>query len=104
MIGRVHDRVTVDRERIARFCKRHHIRKLSFFGSVLRSDFRASSDIDVLVEFEPDTAVGFIRLAGIESELCDILGQKVDLRTPAELSRYFRQDVVDTAEVIYAKG
>ena len=104
MVGRARDQVTVDRERIARFCQGHHIRKLSLFGSVLRSDFRRSSDVDVLVEFEPNTHVGLIRLAGIESELADILGRKVDLRTPAELSRYFRQDVIDTAEVIYAKG
>lgn len=104
MVGQVRGRVAVDRERIARFCQEHHIRKLSLFGSVLRSDFRRSSDVDVLVEFEPNTRVGFIHLAGIESELSEILGRKVDLRTPAELSRYFRQDVLDTAEVIYAQG
>ena len=86
------------------FCRRNRIKKLSFFGSVLRDDFSPASDVDVLVEFMPGTVVGFIRLAGMEMELTDILGRKVDLRTPAELSRYFRQDVLNTAEVQYAEG
>jgi predicted nucleotidyltransferase len=86
------------------FCRRNRIKKLSFFGSVLRDDFSPASDVDVLVEFMPGTVVGFIRLAGMEMELSDILGRKVDLRTPAELSRYFRQDVLNTAEVQYAEG
>ena len=97
-------RVEIPRDRLADFCRRHHIRKLSLFGSVLREDFRPDSDIDVLVEFEPDVAVGLIRLAGMELELSALLGRKVDMRTPAELSRYFRQEVVDTAEVQYAAG
>ena len=86
------------------FCRRNRIKKLSFFGSVLRDDFSPASDVDVLVEFMPGTTVGFIRLAGMELELSNILGRKVDLRTPAELSRYFRQDVLNTAEVQYAEG
>ncbi len=97
-------RVDIPRERLADFCRRHHIRKLSLFGSVLREDFRPDSDIDVLVEFEPDYVVGLIRLAGMELELSALLGRKVDMRTPAELSRYFRQEVVDSAEVQYAAG
>ncbi len=97
-------RVDIPRERLADFCRRHHIHKLSLFGSVLREDFRPDSDIDVLVEFEPDVAVGLIRLAGMELELSALLGRQVDMRTPAELSRYFRQEVVDTAEVQYAAG
>jgi hypothetical protein len=97
-------RVDIPRDRLAVFCRRHHIRKLSLFGSVLREDFRPDSDIDVLVEFEPDVAVGLIGLAGMELELSALLGRKVDMRTPAELSRYFRQEVVDTAEVQYAAG
>jgi uncharacterized protein len=68
---------------------------------VLRSDFRPDRDVDVLVEFEPGYSIGLIRLAGIEIELSEILGRKADLRTPAELSRYFRQDVLETAEVQY---
>jgi predicted nucleotidyltransferase len=97
-------RVDIPRDRLAVFCRRHHIRKLSLFGSALREDFRPDSDIDVLVEFEPDVAVGLIGLAGMELELSALLGRKVDMRTPAELSRYFRQEVVDTAEVQYAAG
>jgi len=77
---------------------------MSLFGSVLREDFGPDSDLDVLVEFEPGQPVGFIRLAGMEIELSDILGRKVDLRTPGDLSRYFRQEVLDSAEVQYAEG
>jgi predicted nucleotidyltransferase len=91
-------------EHIEKFCRKHRIQKLSFFGSILRDDFDAESDVDVLVEFEPGQVVGFLRLAGMEIELSEILGRKVDLRTPAELSRYFRQEVCDKAEVRYAQG
>jgi len=97
-------RISVDAARIGDFCRRHHIRRLSFFGSVLRDDFGPNSDIDVLVEFEPGYPVGFIRLAGMQIELSEILGRNADLRTPAELSRYFRQEVIDSAELQYAKG
>ena len=96
--------IVVPKEKIADFCRRHHIRKLSFFGSVLRDDFRPESDVDVLVEFEPGEVVGLIRLAGMELELSEILGRKVDLRTPADLSRYFRDEVLQSAEVQYAQG
>lgn len=95
-------RMSIDREAIADFCRRHHIQKLSLFGSVLRDDFRPDSDVDVLVEFEPGQPVGLIHLAAMERELSELIGRKVDLRTPADLSRYFRQEVVDTAEVQYA--
>lgn len=95
-------KITVDKERIVDFCIRHHIRKLAFFGSVLREDFRPDSDVDVLVEFEPGQEPGLIALAGMESELSTILGRKVDLRTPEDLSKYFRDDVVSEAEVQYA--
>lgn len=95
--------VAIDEERIAHFCRKHHIRKLAFFGSVLRPDFRPNSDIDVLVEFEPGHRIGLIQLAGIELELSEILGRKADLRTEAELSRHFRQAVLGSAEVQYAE-
>jgi len=85
------------------FCKRHRIRRLALFGSVLREDFRLASDIDVLVEFEPDACVGFIGMAAMEQELSEAIGRKVDLRTAAELSRYFRQKVLNTAEVLYER-
>ena len=89
-------------EKIEKFCRTYHIRTLSLFGSVLRDDFSEKSDVDFLVEFEPDQTVGFLKLAGMELELSEIIGRKVDLRTPAELSRYFRQEVLAAAEVQYA--
>ncbi len=94
--------IPIDREAIAGFCRRRHIRKLALFGSVLREDFRSDSDVDVLVEFQPGATVGLIRLAGMERELSGILGRKTDIRTPGDLSRYFRDEVVRTAEVQYA--
>lgn len=96
--------ISICPEVIAEFCRRNHIRELSFFGSVLGDDFSPESDVDVLVEFEPGHPVGFIRLAGIELELSAIVGRKVDLRTPADLSRYFRDEVVRSAKVQYAAG
>ena len=96
-------RIPIDRQRIAEFCHRRHIRKLSVFGSALRDDFRPDSDVDVLVEFESGSTVGLLRLAGMELELSTLLGRRVDLRTPAELSRYFRQEVLNLAEVQYAQ-
>ena len=93
--------IAVDRRTIADFCHRHSILRLALFGSVLREDFRSESDVDVLVEFETGRVVGLIRLAGIERELSELLGRKADLRTPADLSRYFRDEVVRTAEVLY---
>ena len=97
--------VDIPDEKIAAFCRLHHIRKLSLFGSVLREDFRPDSDVDVLVEFEPEHVPGFIRLAGMELELSEILGgRKVDLNTPQCLSRYFRDEVLETAEVQYVQG
>ena len=69
---------------------------------MLREDFRPDSDLDVLVQFEPDHRIGFLGMAGMEIELSEILGRKVDLRTPAELSRYFRDEVMASAEVAFA--
>ncbi len=95
--------INIPHETIAEFCKRNYIRKLSFFGSVLRSDFRSDSDVDVLVEFDPEHVPGFFGLAHQERELSEILGKKVDLRTPQELSIYFRDEVVSSALVAYGK-
>ena len=96
-------RFTVSEVQIAEFCHRHHIRKLSLFGSVLRNDFRPDSDIDVLVEFEPGHTPGLFKLTDMETELSTLYGgRKVDLRTPAELSRYFRDSVIKEAKVQYA--
>jgi hypothetical protein len=93
--------IAIDRQAVTDFCRRHHIRRLALFGSVLRDDFRDDSDVDVLVQFEAGQVVGLIRLAGMERELSEILGRKTDLRTPADLSRYFREEVVCAAEVLY---
>lgn len=93
--------ITLPRQEISRFCRRHGIRKLSLFGSVLREDFREDSDVDVLIEFEPGARVGMIRLAGMELELGELIGRKVDLHTKGFLSRYFRDEVVAEAEVQY---
>ncbi len=95
--------ITIRREKIAEFCKRNHIRKFSLFGSVLRDDFSHDSDVDVLVEFEEGHEPGLITLSGMEIELSEIIGRKVDLRTPEDLSRYFRKEVVESAEVQYAE-
>jgi len=96
-------KIQISKDLIAEFCRRHHIRRLSFFGSVLREDFRTDSDVDVLVEFEPGREVGLFRLAAMERELSQLLGgRKADIRTPEELSRYFRKNVMSMAEVQYA--
>jgi uncharacterized protein len=96
-------KIQISRDSIAEFCRQRHIRKLSFFGSILREDFRADSDVDVLVEFEPDREVGLFGLAAMERELSQLLGgRKVDIRTPEDLSRYFRKKVMSMAEVQYA--
>lgn len=97
-------KIRVPKDKIADFCRRNHIRKLAFFGSVLRDDFGPESDVDVLVEFEPGHKVGLVRLAGFERELSAILGRKADIRTPADLSPYFRDEAVRSAEVVYAEG
>jgi predicted nucleotidyltransferase len=94
-------KIDVSQDQIAAFCQRHHIRRLAFFGSVLRDDFKPESDVDVLVEFEPGHTPGLITLAGMEMELSDLLGRKADIRTAADLSPYFRQDVLDAAQVQY---
>jgi uncharacterized protein len=94
--------IDLARDRIEDFCRRHGIARLALFGSVLRDDFGPESDIDILVELAPGHRVGLFALAAMEQELSEMLGRKVDLRTPHDLSRYFREDVVRTAEVLYA--
>ena len=94
--------IDIPKDELAAFCRKHHIRKLSLFGSVLRDDFGPDSDIDVLVEFNPDHIPG-LAIVRMADELSGILGgQRVDLRTSAELSRYFRNEVTTAAEVQYA--
>lgn len=94
-------RVEIPHDQIAELCRRYRIRKLALFGSVLRDDFGPDSDVDVLVEFDPGHTPGFGFVA-IQDELSTLLGRKVDLNTPNNLSRYFRDEVVRDAEVLYA--
>ncbi len=96
--------IDIPKEKIAEFCQRNHIRRLAFFGSALRADFRPDSDIDILIEFEPEHLPGFFGIARMERELSILLGRKADLRTPEDLSRYFRSEVMEEAEVQYAQG
>lgn len=93
--------VQIPAAEIVDFCQRHHIRKLSLFGSVLRDDFTPQSDIDVLVEFEPDYIPDFFSFSDMQDELADVIGREVDLNTPKALSRYFRDDIMTNAQVIY---
>jgi uncharacterized protein len=97
-------RPIIAKDLIKDFCRRHHIKKLSVFGSYLREDFGPESDVDLLVEFDPDYIPGLLDVAGMEIELSEMLERKVDLRTAEDLSRYFRDEVVAQAEVQYAEG
>ena len=94
--------ITIPQAPLAELCRRHGIARLSLFGSALHGEMRPESDIDLLVEFLPGQRVGYLGLAEIEIELAELLGRRVDLRTPAELSHYFRQEVQDSAEVLFA--
>lgn len=98
------NKVKLNGEVLAEFCRENHVTKLSLFGSVLREDFRFDSDVDVLVEFEEGHTPGMIGLARMEAELSTLFDREVDLRTPQDLSRYFRDEVVRTAAVQYARG
>ncbi len=93
-------RIIIDHEKISDFCRRHHIRKLALFGSVLREDFKPESDVDVLVEFEQGHVPG-LAFFSMERELSEILNHKVDLNTPQFLSPYFRDQVLAEAEAQY---
>ena len=94
-------RITVSADVIADFCRQHHVRKLSLFGSVLRDDFRPESDVDVLVEFGPEDVPDFFDLIEMKEELVELLGHKVDLKTPNSLSPYFRDRVLREALLLH---
>ncbi|MBI2421764.1 MAG: nucleotidyltransferase domain-containing protein [Candidatus Hydrogenedentes bacterium] len=94
--------IHVDKDQLAIFCEKHHIVKLSFFGSVITDHFSDESDVDVLVNFHPDRVPGMLRLCGMERELSGLLGRKADMRTPNDLSHLFRDEVVRKAVVQYA--
>lgn len=92
----------LDENLVSEFCKRHHIRRLAIFGSALRDDFGPESDVDLLVDFEPGATPGLMRIAAMERELEEILGRReVEMRTPGDLSRYFRDEVRASAVPVY---
>lgn len=97
--------IVIAEDKIREFCERHYIRRLAIFGSALRDDFGPDSDVDVLVDFMPGHTPGFFKLFEMEEELSGLLGgNKIDMRTPEDLSRYFRDKVVATAQVQYVRN
>ena len=98
----VYHGIQVPEREIADLCRRHHIRRLGFFGSILTEESRPESDVDVLVEFEPGKTPG-LEFFGIQRELSALLGRPVDLNTPQDLSRYFRDEVLSEARPLYAQ-
>ncbi len=99
----VEEKIKYSKEALRKFCIRNHIKKLSFFGSVLTDQFTDESDVDILIEFDEQAKPGLMNFVRIKRELSDLIGRKVDLRTPLELSGYFRADVVREAQVEYAR-
>jgi len=96
--------ILINKEKIEAFCRENRIRRLALFGSILRDDFRPDSDVDVLVKFEPGSVPGLFGIARMERQLSILFnGRKVDIRTPEDLSRYFRKEVQEEAEVQYAQ-
>jgi predicted nucleotidyltransferase len=95
-------RINVPTEKIADICRRYRIAELSIFGSVLRDDFRPDSDVDLLVEFQPDARVGFIELGRLERDLENLFGRKVDLITKRSVRPELRDEILGSAQVLYA--
>jgi len=91
----------IPNDKLAEFCKRNHIRKLSVFGSAVRGQLGPNSDIDLLVEFEENHTPGLFSIVAMEIELAEMLGRKIDMRTPEDLSQYFRDEVMQNAELQY---
>ena len=98
----VYHGIRVPEKEIAELCRRHHVRRLALFGSILRDGFRPDSDVDVLIEFAPGRTPG-LEFFGIEIELGELLGRRVDLNTPNSLSRYFKEQVLAEARTVYAQ-
>lgn len=96
-------KIVIPTETIREFCQKNHISKLALFGSVLTPRFRKKSDVDVLVEFDSGHIPGLIGISNLEYELGMIIGRKIDLRTPNDLSEYFRNDVIDQSYHLYGK-
>ena len=101
-------RIDVPKEMIAAFCRRNGIRRMALFGSVLRDDFTSESDVDLLVEFEPDVSLGYIGLAGLEIELTEILGRNTDLHTISDVKSsrnwLLREEILKSAETVYEQA
>ncbi|MBI5179473.1 MAG: nucleotidyltransferase family protein [Nitrospinae bacterium] len=95
-------KIELPQEAIAEICKRHQVRELSVFGSAVRDDFTADSDIDFLVEFQPDAKIGFLEFAGMQIELAELLGRKVDLVSKNGLNPVIRDEILDSSKVFYA--
>lgn len=100
----VRDRINISDEALADICRRYQVRELALFGSVLRDDFRDDSDIDVLVEFEPEAQIGFFELARLQRELTVLIGRKVDVVPKRGLNPVIRNPILEAAEVLYAVG
>jgi predicted nucleotidyltransferase len=103
-MSQISSNIHIPHEQIADFCRRNQIRRLAFFGSVLRDDFGPESDVDVLVEFNPDARVGMITLAGMEIELGELLGRTVEMHTVKGLNPLFRDEVLEMAEAQYEQA
>ena len=95
-------KIDIPIKKISDFCQQHHIRELALFGSVLRDDFGPESDVDVLIEFEPEAHVGYQRFFRLQDELTTLLGREVDLFTPNSLKPFARDSAVKSKSVIYA--
>lgn len=94
--------IAIDETDLRAFARRHGIRRISLFGSALGDSFGPASDVDLLVEFDPESVPGFLTIAKMEIELSGLLGRQVDLRTYGDLSRYFRDEVRSMAREFYA--
>jgi predicted nucleotidyltransferase len=94
--------ITIHQDKVVEFCRRNQIRSISLFGSVLREDFGPDSDIDVLVEFDPEARIGFMALGRMQRELAELLGRPVDLVPREGLKPQIRDSVLGTAQVLYA--
>lgn len=98
-----HIPILLNEEKIKDFCHKHHLTYFALFGSILNSNFSNESDVDILIKFEQKHIPHLLAFVDMEFELADIVGRKVDLKTPNDLSPYFRDDVLSKAKIIYGK-
>ena len=96
--------ITMPSDELGEFCRRHDVRRLLVFGSVLRPDFRDDSDVDMLIEMNPRAKLGLFKLTRLQMELSELIGREVDLNTPGFISPRYRDEVMAAAEVLYADG